>query len=251
MRTWAPHCVVAGLCLAAPIAGAADADESDFFGLLRARDLTPFGFLRLDMRPTHARVAPEGGWGVEMELGYQNTWALSPEVESYLGTLEGRREIGPAELEVDLLTVHTTGGAEMLRAAAAAAENRLALLGVTLLTSLSPTDVEGAWARPISSLREEVVRLATLARDCGLPGIVTSPQEAEAVRRRLGPDLVIVTPGIRMAGGDAHDQSRIATPGEAARAGATYLVIGRPVTAARDPVAAMASVRAELDTVGV
>jgi hypothetical protein len=99
MRTWAPHCVVAGLCLAAPIAGAADADESDFFGLLRARDLTPFGFLRLDMRPTHARVAPEGGWGVEMELGYQNTWALSPEVESYLGTLEGRREIGPAELD--------------------------------------------------------------------------------------------------------------------------------------------------------
>jgi orotidine-5'-phosphate decarboxylase len=156
-----------------------------------------------------------------------------------------------AELEVDLLTVHTTGGAEMLRAAAAAAENRLALLGVTLLTSLSPTDVEGAWARPISSLREEVVRLATLARDCGLPGVVTSPQEAEAVRRRLGPDLVIVTPGIRMAGGDAHDQSRIATPGAAARAGATYLVIGRPVTAARDPVAAIASVRAELDVVGV
>ena len=86
------------LSFAAPIAGAAEADESDFFGLLRARDLTPFGFLRLDMRPTHARVAPEGGWGLEMELGYQNTWALSKEVEQYLGTLEGRREIGPTEL---------------------------------------------------------------------------------------------------------------------------------------------------------
>jgi orotidine-5'-phosphate decarboxylase len=156
-----------------------------------------------------------------------------------------------AELEVDLVTVHTTGGAEMLRAAAAAAENRLALLGVTLLTSLSPADVETTWARPISSLREEVVRLATLARESGLPGIVASPQEAEAVRRRLGPDLVIVTPGIRLPGGDAHDQSRIATPGEAARAGATYLVIGRPVTTARDPVAVLASVRADLDTVGV
>jgi hypothetical protein len=93
------RCLAAGLCLAAPTAGAADAEESDFFGLLRARDLTPFGFLRLDMRPTHARVAPAGGWGVEMELGYQNTWALSPEVETYLGTLEGRREIGPAELD--------------------------------------------------------------------------------------------------------------------------------------------------------
>jgi orotidine-5'-phosphate decarboxylase len=156
-----------------------------------------------------------------------------------------------AELDVDLLTIHTNGGVEMMRAAAGAAENRLALLGVTLLTSLSPSEVEAVWGRAISSTREEVVRLATLARDSGLPGIVASPQEAEAVRRRLGPDLVIVTPGIRLPGGDAHDQSRIATPGEAARAGATYLVLGRAVTAAGDPVAAMASVRAELAGVGV
>jgi hypothetical protein len=99
MRTWVHCCVVTTLCISAPMAAAADADESDFFGLLRARDLTPFGFLRLDMRPTHARIAPEGGWGLEMELGYQNTWALSPEVETYLGTLNGgRREIGPDEL---------------------------------------------------------------------------------------------------------------------------------------------------------
>jgi orotidine-5'-phosphate decarboxylase len=156
-----------------------------------------------------------------------------------------------AELEVDLLTVHTTGGAEMMSAAATAAENRLALLGVTLLTSLSPTDVETAWGHAISSTREEVVRLATLARESGLPGIVASPQEAEAVRRRLGPDLLIVTPGIRLPGGDAHDQARVATPGEAARAGANYLVLGRAVTGARDPVAAMAAVRAELDGVSV
>jgi orotidine-5'-phosphate decarboxylase len=156
-----------------------------------------------------------------------------------------------ADLEVDLLTIHTNGGVEMMRAAAGAAENRLALLGVTLLTSLSPSEVEAVWGRAIGSTREEVVRLATLARDSGLPGIVASPQEAEAVRRRLGPDLVIVTPGIRLPGGDGHDQSRVATPGEAARAGATYLVLGRAVTAARDPVAAMASVRAELAGVGV
>lgn len=98
MRKTLIFSALASLMLAAPVAGAAEANESDFFGLLRARDLTPFGFLRLDMRPTHARVAPEGGWGLEMELGYQNTWALSKEVEQYLGTLEGRREIGPAEV---------------------------------------------------------------------------------------------------------------------------------------------------------
>lgn len=99
MRLLLHCCLLALLTLAAPPAGAANAEESDFFGLLRARDITPFGFLRLDMRPTHARIAPEGGWGMEMELAYQNTWALSPQVERYLGTLEGRREIGPAELE--------------------------------------------------------------------------------------------------------------------------------------------------------
>jgi hypothetical protein len=90
---------VALLSLVAHSAVAAGADESDFFGLLRARDITPFGFLRLDMRPTHALNIPSGDWGVEMELAYQNTWALSPEVEDYLGTLQGRREIGPAELQ--------------------------------------------------------------------------------------------------------------------------------------------------------
>lgn len=100
MRTAVRCCLAAVLSLAAQVASAAGADESDFFGLLRARDITPFGFLRLDMRPTHALNIPSGGWGVETELAYQNTWALSPEVENYLGTLRGpRREIGQAELD--------------------------------------------------------------------------------------------------------------------------------------------------------
>jgi uncharacterized protein DUF3187 len=100
MRTAARCCWAALLSLAAQAAGAGSPEESDFFGLLRARDITPFGFLRLDMRPTHALNIPAGDWGMEMELAYQNTWALSPEVESWLGTLEGpRREIGPAELD--------------------------------------------------------------------------------------------------------------------------------------------------------
>ena len=88
------------LSFVAHVVDAAGADETDFFGLLRARDITPFGFLRLDMRPTHALNIPSGDWGFEMEAAYQNTWALSPEVESWLGTLQGgRREIGPAELD--------------------------------------------------------------------------------------------------------------------------------------------------------
>ena len=156
-----------------------------------------------------------------------------------------------AELEVELLTVHAAGGAPMLSAAAAAAAEagpgRFALLGVTLLTSLSPTDVEAAWGRPISSLREEVLRLAAAARASGLAGVVASPHEAEALHRRLGPGLLIVTPGIRLPGAPAHDQARIATPGAAVRAGATHLVIGRSVTAAPDPVAAMAEVRRNLE----
>jgi uncharacterized protein DUF3187 len=92
-------CSVVLLSLAAHTACAADADESDFFGLLRARDITPFGFLRLDMRPTHARALPEGTWGIDTELGYQNTWALSPNVEGYLQSLPGRRDLGPADAD--------------------------------------------------------------------------------------------------------------------------------------------------------
>jgi hypothetical protein len=75
------------------------ADERGYFGLLRARDLTPFGFLRLDMRPAHAVSAPAGTWAIETELAYQNTWALSPETEEYLDSLPGRRELGPAEVQ--------------------------------------------------------------------------------------------------------------------------------------------------------
>jgi hypothetical protein len=86
------------MSVATHVAVAAGGDTSDFFGLLRGRDITPFGFLRLDMRPTHAHAMQNGTWSVEMEAAYQNTWALSPEVEDYLGTLQGRREIGPTEL---------------------------------------------------------------------------------------------------------------------------------------------------------
>jgi orotidine-5'-phosphate decarboxylase len=159
-----------------------------------------------------------------------------------VGAVRAARDLG-----VEMLTVHTSGGRPMMEAAAGAAGEDMTLLGVTLLTSLSPNDVESAWGRSIGSLREEVVRLATLARDSGVGGIVASPQEAQAVRRRLGKEMIVVTPGIRLPGGDTHDQARVATPAQAARAGADYLVIGRAVTGAADPEAALDKVRRSLE----
>ena len=149
-------------------------------------------------------------------------------------------------LEVDLLTLHATGGRLMMEAAAQAAENDLTLLGVTVLTSMTSSDMEHSWGREVDSIEEEVVRLATLVRDSGVGGVVASVREAAPVKRALGSDLVLVTPGIRFAGGDAHDQARVSTPGAAVAAGADYLVIGRSVTQAPDPAEALRRVHEEM-----
>ena len=148
-----------------------------------------------------------------------------------------------ADLGVELLTIHIAGGGKMMEAAVLAAEDRVALLGVTLLTSLSTSDVEDIWGHPISSLREQVVRLGTLSQESGLDGVVASPQEVQALRRRLGKEFLVVTPGIRLPGVDVNDQARVATPAQAACVGASHLVIGRVVTAAADPAAALETVR--------
>ena len=149
-------------------------------------------------------------------------------------------------LEVDLLTLHATGGRPMMEAAAQAAENDLTLLGVTVLTSMTSSDIEHSWGREVDSIEEEVVRLATLVRDSGVGGVVASVREAAPVKKALGSDLVVVTPGIRFAGGDAHDQARVSTPGAAVAAGADYLVIGRSVTQAPDPAEALRRVHEEM-----
>ena len=149
-------------------------------------------------------------------------------------------------LEVDLLTLHATGGRPMMEAAAQAAENDLTLLGVTVLTSMTSSDMEHSWGREVDSIEEEVVRLATLVRDSGVGGVVASVREAAPVKKSLGSDLVVVTPGIRFAGGDAHDQARVSTPGAAVAAGADYLVIGRSVTQAPDPAEALRRVHEEM-----
>lgn len=155
-----------------------------------------------------------------------------------------------AQLDVQLLTVHASGGSAMMRAAVdAAGADGPRILGVTILTSFTPAEVEAVWAKEVRSLRDEVSRLASFAAEAGLHGVVASPLEAEAIRRRHRNDFLIVTPGIRTRTDAAGDQARTATPGGARRAGADYIVVGRPITAAEDRRAALDAVLADLDAV--
>ena len=160
------------------------------------------------------------------------------------------------DLGVWMVNVHASGGAAMMTAARDAAAQRAAALGtpkplviaVTVLTSMdAPTLTSvGVTRTPL----DQVVHLAQMARDCGLDGVVASPQETAAIRQACGPDFAIVTPGIRggAAQAKADDQNRTLTPAEAMRAGSSYLVVGRPITAAQDPRAAALAINAELTT---
>ena len=134
-----------------------------------------------------------------------------------------------------LLTVHASGGRAMLQAAADAAGTRCGVLGVTVLTSLEGSALASAWGRGSLNVEDEVLRLAGDCVAAGLHGIVCSGDEAEVVHREYGDRLALLVPGIRMPGGDAHDQRRVVTPHAAQRAGARYVVLGRAVTAAADP----------------
>lgn len=156
------------------------------------------------------------------------------------GAVESARELGAA-----MATVHTLGGEEMLRAAAAAAGPGLGLVGVTVLTSHSRESFGAAVGRDGVELLTEVGRLARTARAAGLRGVVCSPLEVETVRGHLGPDAWIVVPGIRRSSDPAGDQVRTAAPGAAARSGATHLVVGRPILAAPDPRRAYLEMAAE------
>jgi orotidine-5'-phosphate decarboxylase len=153
---------------------------------------------------------------------------------------------GAAAMGARLVTVHATGGLTMLRAAVDAAGSKCGVLAVTVLTSLTADEVGVSWGRDSVDVGDEVLRLADLAAEAGAHGIVCSGREARAVRDRFGADLAVLVPGVRAAGGAMQDQARVVTPEEAAAAGATYVVVGRMVTAAPDRAAAMAAVRAEL-----
>lgn len=148
-------------------------------------------------------------------------------------------------LDLKFLTIHTLGGQNMIEAAvkAAAAAPRTTVLGVTVLTSLSDDDIIHLGFDHTAS--GQAVHLARLGIAAGLKGLVCSPIEAPILRTQLGPDITLVTPGVRPTGADAGDQTRIATPRKALNDGASCLVIGRPILAAPDPEAALASILAE------
>ncbi|HEY0707497.1 MAG TPA: orotidine-5'-phosphate decarboxylase, partial [Polyangia bacterium] len=149
-----------------------------------------------------------------------------------------------AELGVDLLTVHAAGGTEMLKRAAEAAGDRLTLLAVTVLTSLGVEDLR---ADGISgSVAEAVIRRARLAAAAGVGGLVCSPHEV-ADARAAGKDLLLVVPGVRPSGAAAGDQKRIATPSDTVKAGADFLVVGRPVRDAASPAQAFADIVREIE----
>jgi len=147
---------------------------------------------------------------------------------------------GVAALGVDYVTVHASGGAEMIRAARRALP-RTKLLAVTVLTSLGPADLDA-----VGLPRDAVPRLAKLAMGAGADGLVCSPQEVAELRASLGAAPLLVVPGIRPAGADAGDQRRTGTPAEAIRAGASILVIGRPLRDAPDPAAAAEAINREI-----
>ena len=151
------------------------------------------------------------------------------------------------DLGIDFLTIHTTGGRAMMVAAAKAAGDTMTLLGVTILTSMSVVDLETTWDRRLESVSDEVVRLARMAWEAGVGGVVASALEARTLRTALGSELVIVTPGIRLSGDAAHDQARVCTPADAAEAGADFLVVGRSISTSPDPLSALRSV---LDDIG-
>ncbi|MBP2295598.1 orotidine-5'-phosphate decarboxylase [Azospirillum rugosum] len=152
-------------------------------------------------------------------------------------------------LKPAFMTIHSAGGPAMMRAAAEAAASagaeRPKILAVTVLTSLDAGDLESVGQR--TPVAEQVTRLARLAKDSGVDGVVCSPAEVALVRAACGPDFILMVPGIRPAWAAANDQKRIMTPAEALAAGADHLVIGRPITGDADPAAAARRIVAEIE----
>jgi len=149
---------------------------------------------------------------------------------------------------VSLLTAHTLGGESMLRAAVDAAKNMgekaPKIIGVTILTSHGQSDLDAIGIR--EKISDQVLRLAELALKSGADGLVASVNEAQSLRQKFGNDFILVVPGIRPAGADIGDQKRVATPEAAIKAGADFLVVGRPILEAKNPCAAAQAILAEM-----
>ena len=154
-----------------------------------------------------------------------------------------------ADLPVSMLTIHASAGQVAATRCAETMSKFLpnaTLLAVTVLTSLDKKSLQSLGVR--RSTEDQVVNLACLAVEAGVDGIVCSPREIRPLRQVLSSEISLVTPGIRLAGSPLDDQKRVMTPAEAAKAGANYLVIGRPILAAQDPAVALAAIRSELNS---
>ena len=177
--------------------------------------------------PTICRMVKESGARLFLDLKYHDI----------PNTVKGAIT-SAAELDVDMLTLHASGGAAMLRAATEARDasgaSHMILVAVTVLTHLTFEDFHGLFASERAP-EDTVLALAATAKEAGLDGVVASARELPAIRGALGDDFVVVTPGIRPANAAKDDQTRVVTPGQAIRDGASYLVVGRPVIAAPDP----------------
>lgn len=182
---------------------------------------------------------------VGLELLFHEGLALASEIKNDgkrvfldmkfldIGNTVEKAVVGVANLGFDFLTIHGTDTKTMKAAVKGRGNAKLKLLAVTVLTSLDSDDLadQGIVMTP----QELVLKRARLAHEAGIDGVIASGQEAAAIRAATSPNFLIVTPGIRLPGGDAGDQKRITTPEDALRAGADHLVVGRPITAASDP----------------
>jgi orotidine-5'-phosphate decarboxylase len=194
----------------------------------------------------------EGPAMIELVKSYDRQVFLDLKLHDIPNTVAGavKAAVRPG---VSMITLHTSGGKEMMSRAMEAAREASEkssldlplLLGVTVLTSLKDKDLEEIGFS--SGSQAQVLRLARLAWQAGLKGVVCSPQEIELLRTELGPELKIITPGIRPVWAEAQDQKRIMTPAEARLKGADYLVIGRPITQAVNPAEAFARIVEELE----
>jgi orotidine-5'-phosphate decarboxylase len=189
--------------------------------------------------PEVVRDFVQGGCSVFLDLKYSD-----------IPSVVGKAVEAASELGVAMLTVHTMGGPKMLAEAAQAANKargrKPLVLGVTVLTSLDEAALEKVSGKR-QAVTDRVRSLALLAKESGCGGVVASPQEIGVVKEACGREFIVVTPGIRMgAAKGKDDQARTLTPAEAAQAGADYIVVGRPIYEAPDPVAAIADIRKQM-----
>lgn len=226
---------------------AIDTDDLDQAKALASQLTGQVGAFKLGLEfytahgPDGVRAVAENGMPIFLDLKFSDI------PNTVAGAVRAAAACAPA-----MVTVHATGGPAMMRAAAAAGMRiadatggaRPKILGVTVLTSFDESDVQAVgMAGP---LRDQVKRLAELAQQCGLDGVVASAHEITTLRQTCGSDFTLVVPGIRPGWASTDDQKRIVTPADALRQGADYLVIGRPITRSDDPSAAAARIAEEM-----